>query len=441
MPSAEIQQITESLYKQNREIADKNKTLALLGELYETSILTLEPKQLAKRITETIQVDLGFELVGIYLYNKTNDELNPLAIAVSKRVRESQTEHSISLETIKIENASKNTALKNLMEGKIMAYTEKMTDIWAREDTRSFFNKIEEGDHIRSSILYPLISESTIVGVLVLCLNRVYSDLVEYERDSIKSFINVIAVALDKTMLYEQLKIANQEKSEFMSFASHEIRNPVTAMRGYASMVLEGDVGEISDDMKDVAEKITSEGQHVLDLIGQYLNKSKLELGELKYNFVPCDMAAIVKASVSNAQINAKQHQLKLSADIDTKGDYKLTADEGKIKEVISNLIDNSIKYTPKGSVTVSISKKDGKVLVKIADTGVGIPKEIQPELFKKFSRANAQKVNLLGTGLGLYLARTFVNAHGGKVWAESEGKDKGSQFYVELPVQPDIKK
>jgi len=98
-------------------------------------------------------------------------------------------------------------------------------------------------------------------------------------------------------------------------------------------------------------------------------------------------------------------------------------------------LIDNSIKYTPQGEVKVSLEKGNGTVTVKIADTGVGIPADTIPQLFKKFSRADAQKVNLLGTGLGLYLAKIFIDAHKGRIWVESPGKDQGSTFFVELPA------
>ncbi len=105
------------------------------------------------------------------------------------------------------------------------------------------------------------------------------------------------------------------------------------------------------------------------------------------------------------------------------------------MKEVIGNIIDNSIKYTPSGSVGVSISREANKVLVKISDTGVGISRETLPLLFKKFSRAtDASKQNILGTGLGLYLAYEFITAHKGKIWAESDGEGKGSRFIVEVP-------
>lgn len=235
------------------------------------------------------------------------------------------------------------------------------------------------------------------------------------------------------------LQEANEQKSEFMSFASHEIRSPMTAVKGYASMMLEGSMGEINPKVKDSLQKIMISSNGVVNLIAQYLNKSKMELGQLGYTFIAFDMGKLIRETVQGLQVNAEQRGITLACKVDDRV-FAVEADEGKIKEVIGNILDNSIKYTDKGSVTVSLSEKDGVVQVKIADTGVGIPKETIPHLFKKFSRADAKKVNILGTGLGLFLAKTFVDAHKGKIWVESEGESKGSTFFVELPAKQAVK-
>ena len=119
---------------------------------------------------------------------------------------------------------------------------------------------------------------------------------------------------------------------------------------------------------------------------------------------------------------------------LDAKHPHIIYADQAKIKEVITNVIDNSIKYTPKGGIEVSLSSSDGYSTIKVADTGVGINPETIQFLFKEFSRSDLKKVNLLGTGIGLYLAKKFTEGHKGKIWAESEGEGKGAQFYVRLP-------
>lgn len=233
----------------------------------------------------------------------------------------------------------------------------------------------------------------------------------------------------------EKIEELSNQKSEFMTFASHEIRNPITAMRGYASLIVDGTVDPTGQEVKDVAAKIMVEGNDVLQIISQYLNKSKLELGKISYSVAPFDLGAAVSAIVDGYFAHAKQKGLTLQKDIDTSHRFIVRADEGKTKEVIGNLIDNSLKYTRHGGITVAVERHGVAVRVAISDTGVGIPAETLPELFKKFSRADAQKVNLLGTGIGLYLAKTFIEAQGGRIWAESEGKDKGSRFIIEFPT------
>jgi signal transduction histidine kinase len=233
----------------------------------------------------------------------------------------------------------------------------------------------------------------------------------------------------------ERIEEMSNQKSEFMTFASHEIRNPITAMRGYASLITDGTVEHASPEVRAVAAKILVEGNDVLRIISEYLNKSKLELGQISYTKDPFDLSVAVSSIVDGYKPHAEQRDLTLEIHVDPSQKIVINADEGKVKEVIGNLIDNALKYTKHGGITVTVERHGVSVRTIIADTGVGIPAETLPQLFKKFSRADAQKVNLLGTGIGLYLAKTFIEAQGGRIWAESEGKDKGSRFIVEFPA------
>lgn len=233
----------------------------------------------------------------------------------------------------------------------------------------------------------------------------------------------------------EEIQKLSDEKSEFMTFASHEIRNPITAMRGYASLISDGTTGTIPPTTKDAAEKILVTGNEVLALISQFLNKSKLELGQIAYAHEPFDMAVAVSAVADGYEPHARQKGIQLIKKIDEAHHFTVKGDESKLKEVVGNVIDNSLKYTRQGSITVAVEQHDTAIRVVISDTGVGIPAETLPHLFKKFSRADAQKVNLLGTGVGLYLAKTFIEGQGARIWAESDGKDKGSRFIIEFPA------
>lgn len=236
----------------------------------------------------------------------------------------------------------------------------------------------------------------------------------------------------------EQIERLSNEKSEFMTFASHEIRNPITAMRGYASLIVDGTAGEISPQVKDASEKILVIGDTVLALISQFLNQSKIELGQIAYNISDVDLGKAVDTIVQGFQSHATQKDLTLNMHIDFPN-LMVKADEAKLREVVGNLIDNSIKYTKEGGIMVTVEKRNGMGRVVVADTGVGIPQDTLPHLFQKFSRADAQKMNLLGTGLGLYLAKTFIEGMGGKIWAESEGSGKGSRFIIEFHPNAEV--
>jgi signal transduction histidine kinase len=140
-----------------------------------------------------------------------------------------------------------------------------------------------------------------------------------------------------------------------------------------------------------------------------------------------------VRSAVDKVQVNAEQKGVFVTLQLDEKAIVNVRADESKTREVIGNILDNAIKFTKIGGVLVTVTDERDKVRVKIADTGVGITAEMMPLLFKTFSKEDVIK-NIMGSGLGLFLSKTFIDHMGGRIWAESEGEDRGSQFYIELP-------
>ncbi len=234
-----------------------------------------------------------------------------------------------------------------------------------------------------------------------------------------------------------RLKELDVQKTEFVSFATHQLRSPLTAMRGYSSLILEGDYGDISADLRIAIERIHVSTNTLTVVVNDYLNISHMELGTMKYYLKPYDLKDLAQSVIDELQPNFDKADVKISLEVDMRQKYMVNIDLDKFKQVIGNLIDNSVKYTPKGSVTISLEKDATKntVLLAIKDTGIGMKEDVIPKLFAKFSRSeNAREVNIRGTGLGLYIAQQIVRAHNGRVWAESEGEGKGSQFYVELP-------
>lgn len=232
----------------------------------------------------------------------------------------------------------------------------------------------------------------------------------------------------------DALAEVDRMKDEFLSIASHQLRAPVTAIRGYAANILQGDYGPVPDHLKEPLETVQESSRLMATSIEDYLNISRIEQGRLKYERSVFDIADIAKkVSEELSPLTAKK-KLELKTSIPE--DLRVNADIGKIKQVITNLLDNSIKYTEHGSIALTVEKVGGKARVTIADTGVGISEDEMPGLFEKFKRARgANRVNTTGTGLGLYVAKQLVEGSGGRIWAESEGSGKGSRFSFELPA------
>jgi signal transduction histidine kinase len=234
----------------------------------------------------------------------------------------------------------------------------------------------------------------------------------------------------------DRLKDLDKQKTEFVSFASHQLRSPLTAMKGYASLILEGDYGPITEDLKKAAQIIFDSTKTLAIVVDDYLNVSRIELGQMKYDFASFDLRVLVQDVVDELKPNVEKAGLKLESNFEEGVAYTVKGDKEKLKQVVTNIVDNSVKYTPSGKISISLEEDNKKIRLIVTDTGIGIAKEVIPKLFSKFSRAaNANKTNMRGTGLGLFIAREIVNAHKGKIWVESEGDGKGSKFVVEIPV------
>lgn len=235
-----------------------------------------------------------------------------------------------------------------------------------------------------------------------------------------------------------RLREIDKQKTDFVSIASHQLRSPIAAIKGYASLIVDGSYGNVPEKLQEPLHRVLESGQRIAIMVDDFLNITRIEQGRMTYNMVPQNICTLIETVIGELRVVAEEKGLTLAMSCDNKENYLVKVDEGKMKQIFSNLIDNSIKYTQEGSITVSISTLDPehKVLVKIKDTGIGIaPEEIQ-NLFQKFNRAsNANEANVLGTGLGLYIAREIMKAHQGWINVESEGVGKGSTFTVELPV------
>lgn len=269
----------------------------------------------------------------------------------------------------------------------------------------------------------------------------VHSVKLEVQRkEELENLSTQLAAANDK------LHILDKAKSEFISIASHQLRTPLTSIKGFGSLLLEGTYGQVSDAQKNALEKIYISNERLIHLVEDLLNISRIEAGRMEFDFQEAQIEDLVNEAVTTLELSAKQKNLYLHWQKPAVALPKLKIDITKIKEVISNMVDNAIKYTQKGGVTVRVEsgnffdhgEKERKSVVRVivSDTGIGMGKEELESIFNKFERGKqVSHYHTDGTGLGMYVGKKMVEAHKGRIWAESEGKNKGSRFILELPV------
>lgn len=283
------------------------------------------------------------------------------------------------------------------------------------------------------------LSIKTIITVLIIFSS---SFLVGSVKREIQSKEKIMRLSQDLSQISKRLKILDKKKSEFLSIASHHLRDPLTVIKGYASMLSEGSFGELSRPVMEAVERIFDSSGRLITMISDFMDISRIESGDMNYKFVDVDMKKLVLDLASEMKQGADRAHLAFSATVDENvpsEQFITVGDAGKLRQVISNLIDNSIKYTPRGEISMFLSRTtDGKrILFSLSDTGIGMNDLTKEKIFRKFSRAEGvSKVYTEGTGLGLYVAKEIIKKHEGKIWAESKGEGQGSSFYVELEAK-----
>jgi len=279
------------------------------------------------------------------------------------------------------------------------------------------------------------VREITLITLFIVAI--LGFSLVRSVRKEIEQREHIEKLALDLERANAKLRELDQLKSEFLSFATHQIRAPLTAIDGYASMLLEGDFGKLPDSAKKSVSIIDESSRSLIGMVNEFLDISRIEQGRMKYEKLDIDLAKLVQATVDELRPNAEGKGLKYTYENKLKAKALIEADQTKLKQVIANIIDNSIKYTISGQILILLTEDSGVAKISIRDTGVGIDKTEISNLFSKFGRAkDANKVNVTGTGLGLYIAREIARAHGGDIKVASDGKGKGSTFEISIPLK-----
>jgi len=277
-------------------------------------------------------------------------------------------------------------------------------------------------------LIFRIVLFAAVLGFGILLIRSVRKEV--EQREQLEVLTKKLKVA------NEELKRLDKAKSEFVSIASHQLRTPLTASKGYISLVLEGTYGALEEKFKKPLQKVYYSNERLIHLVNDLLSLSRIESGKMKLEREPVDISEIVQSVIEELQIKAEERGLKLILKKSVPASFRMLLDKEKIRNVILNLIDNAIRYTKKGSITTTIAKENNTIRLAVQDTGEGMTKEEIAKLFESFSRGQAgAKLSTEGAGLGLYIAKQFVQMHKGKIWATSEGKGKGSAFFIELPI------
>lgn len=232
----------------------------------------------------------------------------------------------------------------------------------------------------------------------------------------------------------KKLQGLDKLKDEFVSVASHELRTPMTAIKGLISMIFDGDYGKVTEQLKEPLTDIQTSTERLIYLVNDMLNVSRIEAGRLRFDLTNFKAQQLAQRVVSTLQPLAKQKDITLT--VSNFPELLVQADDHKFQQVLNNLVGNALKFTEKGSITVS-AKVDGELLkTYVSDTGMGITHEDQPKLFAKFAQISSQQLGKpAGTGLGLYISKEIIEHMGGTMWIEQSELGKGSTFAFSVPL------
>ena len=262
-------------------------------------------------------------------------------------------------------------------------------------------------------------------------------DLGKDEIGQLASAFNNMGEQLEKTTVsrnhFEEISKA---KSQFLSSMSHELRTPLNAIIGFSEVLRDESFGELNNKQKEYIGDIWTSGKHLLSLINDILDLSKVEAGKMELELDQVNIPLLLQGSLTMIKEKAEKHGIELKLNIDKKV-LDIAADERKVKQIIYNVLSNSVKFTPQGgSITITVQEKDrDNILISIADTGIGIEDKDKHKVFEEFQQIDSTySRQYAGTGLGMPLSKKMVELHHGKMWFESKGKNKGTCFYVLLP-------
>jgi signal transduction histidine kinase len=313
--------------------------------------------------------------------------------------------------------------------GEESAYHSPLRDVLLRTGTRAL-------------LAIPLLREDHLIGGLTVN-KKTPGEFSPQVIDLLKTFASQSALAIQNARLFReiadksrQLEAASRHKSEFLANMSHELRTPLNAIIGFSEVLSERMFGELNEKQEEYLKDIHASGQHLLSLINDILDLSKIEAGRMELELTDFHLPTALDSALALIRERAGRRGIALHLSVDDRLG-QIRADERKVRQVVLNLLSNAIKFTPEGGrIDVGAVPRDGFVEVAVSDTGVGIAPEDQEAVFEEFRQVGTADKKVEGTGLGLTLCRKFIELHGGKIWVKSQ-LGQGSTFTFTVPVRP----
>jgi signal transduction histidine kinase len=272
-----------------------------------------------------------------------------------------------------------------------------------------------------------------VVFILVVCASIL---LIKSVRTEIQQRLQLAKLAASLKKANDRLKELDELKTEFLSIASHQLRTPLSIIKGYGELLKDGAYGKVTPQAIKILENIDTSNERLIKLVDEFLNVSRIEQGRTQFNFADMNPVTMSEEIITELKNKAQLKNINLALEVE-KGIELISADEDKLRHCLYNFVDNAIKYSPELSTVRIFLEKDGeKLRARVVDEGVGLDAKDLKNLFQKFYRSPHIIKDVQGTGLGLFVVRQFVEAHGGKVIAKSKGVGKGSEFGFVIPMK-----
>jgi GAF domain-containing protein len=420
----------QELEARTRELARSVGELKALGEVGQAVSSTLDLETVLTRIASHAVQLSGTHGGVIYEYDETTQEFH---LRASHRMEDEVVE-VIKATPVRLGEGATGRAAITRTPVQIPDILEE------REYTGTRARPILVRLGYRSLLAVPLLREQQIMGALTVW-RRAPGNFAPEVVNLLQTFAAQSALAIQNARLFReigdksrQIEAANRHKSEFLANMSHELRTPLNAIIGFSEVLGERMFGELNEKQAEYTDDILSSGRHLLSLINEILDLSKVEAGRMELELATFDLPLAIENARTFVRERATKHGINLDVTIDDRlGEF--VGDERKIKQVLLNLLSNAVKFTPEGGrIGINARQADGSVEISVSDTGIGISPEDQAKIFEEFRQVGGDYAHKReGTGLGLTLAKKFVELHGGKIWVTSQ-VGKGSTFSFTLP-------